>query len=117
MLKVPTAIIAKPATLGDIAAFEQRVKAADDWSSPDDAETEVEPELLQPTLITLRNNDIEREEDEDLGLNDQESIAVAVDSVRSVSVDEHTEAPPDYELVISPINKNCVHERITAVAA
>jgi hypothetical protein len=117
VLKVPTTIIAKPATLGDIAAFEQRVKAADDWSSPDDAETEVEPELLRPTLVTLRNNDIEREEDEDLGSNDQESIVVAVDSVRSASVEEHTEAPPDYELVISPINKNCVHERITAVAA
>lgn len=117
-LKVPTTIIAKPATLNDELAFEQRVKTADDWSSPDDAETEVEPELLRPTFRSLRNNDNEREEDENLGPSDWDNIAAVVDLVRSEGVEELTEPPPDYELVIALINKNNrVHERITAVAA
>ena len=119
VLKVPTSIIAKPATLDDEAAFEQRVKAADDWSPPDDAETDVEPELLRPTALTLHNNDNEREEDEyeDLSSSDQESITEGADVVRLEGVEDHVDRPPDYELLVAPISKTGVHERITAVAA
>ena len=117
VLKVPTTIIAKPATQNDELAFEQQVNAADDWSPPDDAESELEPELLRPTFLTLRNNDNERVEDENLASSDQESIPAVVDLARSEGVEEPTEPPPDYELMIAPISKNRVHERITAVAA
>jgi len=117
VLKVPTTIIAKLATENDELAFEQLVKTADDWSPPEDAESELEPELLRPNFLRLGNNDNERVEDENLDSSDQASIAAVVDLVRSEGVAEPTEPPPDYELVIAPISKNGVHERITAVAA
>lgn len=117
VLKVPISIIAKPATSDDEVAFEQRIKAADDWSPPDDAGTEVEPELLRPTAITLRNNNTESEDSDEVEESDPDSVTAGLNVVRLDGVEEPSDAPPDYELVIAPINKNVVHERVTAVAA
>jgi hypothetical protein len=117
VLNVPTSVIAKPATPDDEVDFEQRVKAADDWSPPDDAVTEVEPELLRPTALTLRNNDTESRESGELDESDQDSVTMDLGMVRLQGVEEHSDPPPGYELVVAPINKNEVHERVTAIAA
>jgi len=116
-LKAPTSIIAKPAALDDEVAFEQRIKAADDWSPPDDAATEVEPELLRPTAATLLTNDSESEESRELDESDQDIITTGLNVGRLERVEEYTDPPPDYELVVAPVNKNEVHERVTAIAA
>lgn len=117
-LRIPTSILAKPATAAAEAALDQAVQLANSWvpSEQDEAAREIEPELLRPTLRTLRINDPTGTEPSDL-----EGALSSEGRVRScpVTLDEpDLHSPPDYTTANSTANrKDVVEHHITALAA
>jgi hypothetical protein len=104
VVRVPTSVIAKPATLTAERELEAAIRAADDWTPPGhevvaDVVEPVEPELLRPTALNLATDDIQRDEPEEMQPED---------------IGQST--PPDYELLVA-VDKIGVQLGVTAMAA
>jgi hypothetical protein len=104
VVRVPTSVIAKPATLTAERELEAAIRAADDWTPPGhevvvDVVEPVEPELLRPTALNLATDDIQRDEPEEMQPED---------------IGQGT--PPDYELLVA-VDKIGVQLGVTAMAA
>jgi hypothetical protein len=115
ILRVPTTIVAKPATSAAEAAFDNAIRIADNWVPPGrgTAADEVEPELLRPAAFNLNINDPESSDASD---TDSESVEIAhaADPIENVPL----ESPPEYAPVITSVNgKEVVEHHFYAVVA
>jgi len=119
VLRLPTSIIAKPATSAAETALEEAVRIADHWTPPgqETVAGEVEPELLRPTLLTLNINDPESNETtdtEDTSTNVAFNTSTLPDQIANVPSD----SPPDYEFVVTTLRDKPIDgHRVIAVAA
>jgi Bul1 C terminus len=121
LLRVPTSIVAKPATSEAELAIENAIRVADDWTPPgqDTVAGEVEPELLRPTAFNLNINDRETSPDS----SDTENAPTESPTTESVQLVPNSniplDAPPDYSLVVALVNpkEDVVQHQVTAVAA
>ena len=116
VLRIPTAIVAKPATSAAEAAFDNAVRVGDNWTPSGQGVVagEVEPELMRPTPFNLNITDADSSNSSDANL-------VADTSLGQRSLGQITDltsnTPPDYAVVIETINKQVLEHRVTAVAA
>lgn len=122
VVRLPTSIIAKPATSAAETALEEAVRVADNWAPPgqDTVAGEVEPELLRPTLRNLNINDPESNETSDteepsgtnVGPRPTEALPDQIANVPS-------DSPPDYELLVNATfnDKTVDGRRVIAIAA
>jgi hypothetical protein len=104
VVRVPTSVIAKPATLTAERELETAIRAADDWTPPGhevvvDVVEPVEPEMLRPTALNLATDDIQPEEPE--GTQPEE-------------IGQGT--PPNYEILVA-VDKTGVQLQIAAMSA
>ena len=120
VVRLPTSIIAKPATLAAETALEEAVQVANNWTPPgrDAIAGEVEPELLRPTLRTLNINDPESNETTDTEVSDA-NIMANTEPLRDQITSVPSDSPPDYELVINATfnDKIVDNHRVIAIAA
>jgi hypothetical protein len=122
-LRIPTTILAKPATSEAECAMETAIREADEWVPPEQAvATEVDRELLRPTLDNLRSSSHRSNvtEGENESVRESESEIEGIDGVEVVSEESiaiPVEDPPEYATVVAPVNKNGVIVQMTALAA
>jgi len=131
-LRIPISILAKPATQKAESELESAIQEADNWTPPghETLNSSVEPELLRPTLRTLRIDDRSsvRSSEESTGTvtesprmqsRDFQGCCVE-DVVPPVTPNVPCEAPPDYSLVVQTVSTdkdNGVQQTVTAVFA
>jgi Bul1 C terminus len=116
MARVPVSIRAKPPTAEAERDLENAIRTANDWVPPEhDAMVgTIEPELLRPTIQTLRLNDSSTSDDDSASINSGAQEPPPV--VRTIQLP--VGLPPDYEILVSSRNdKEIVEKRITARAA
>ena len=96
VIRVPTSIVAKPATSVAETQFESAIIAADNWSPPEqEVLAGIESELLRPTAQNLNTDDIRPLDQEETG--------------------EAT--PPDYQLLVAADKLGAQNQHVTGVAA
>lgn len=120
LVRVPTQILAKPGTSEEEVAVETAIREADEWVPPDQVEaTEVEPELMRPTLQNIRSGSRASIEGELVSQSENEEIEETVDGIEDNEepIPVPLEDPPEYAQVVAPINKNGVIVQLTALAA
>jgi len=134
-LRTPISILAKPATQKAESDLEYAIQAANNWTPPghETLNASIEPELLRPTLRTLRIDDhrgsTSSEEStgtvtESPGMQAMEfhggCVEEVVPAVPAVTEIVPGEAPPDYSLVVQTVangKDNGVQQTVTAVFA
>ena len=100
--------------------METAIREADEWVPPDQVEaTEVEPELMRPTLRNIQSCSHASIEAASVSHGENEEIEEIVDGidVNEELIPVPLEDPPEYAQVVAPINKNGVIVQLTALAA
>ena len=120
VLRLPTSIIAKPATSAVETALEEAVRIAQNWTPPGQelVAGDVETELLRPTLHSFNINDPETNETTDSEVPATFSRPSVVEQLPNQITNVSNDSPPDYELVIAARNhKTPEGHCVMAVAA
>jgi hypothetical protein len=105
VLRVPTSIIAKPATALAETALEISIRAADSWTPPGrEVTAEARSQPLRLTALDLATDDIQPAEEPE------------EEEARTEEVVEASPTPPEYEVLVS-VDKSGMSQRVTAVAA
>ena len=120
VLRLPTSIIAKPATSAAETALEEAVRIADNWTPPghETVAADVEPDLLRPTLRTLNLNDPESNETSDTEDSNTNVRAFNTSPLPDQIADVPSDSPPDYDFVVTTVSDKIVDGHcVIAVAA